>query len=436
MASEARRRSSSAAGHNGLVAAAYLAKAGQQVAGAGARRARSAGSSATSELAPGFTAPGLVAHGRAAACLGGRGSQAATSTGSSCSPRRSGCTRRSPTARAVTFWADAARTAEGLARGTPQRRRRLRGVRQEGARDRELPRVRRRGDAARLESRRRSPTRSWGSSSGRRSAGWVRRPAARRSARCRWRSPTSSQEVVRGRGGPRARSRRAASCTRRWARGRPGPAAVLLNDSAGNDGGAAGSAVRGGRHRGARRRAAPSAAALGVRDPDRRRGRRDPHRAADAATGVALAGGERDRRARLVVSGRRSEADRSRCATRWRSGRRWCGGREHPQPGATAKVDLALSGPAGVPRWRRRAAGGRIVIGPSIDDVERAIGRREVRPASPRSRCSRPRSRRWSTRSLAPEGKHVMSVVFQAAPVRPARRRLGRPSATASATSP
>ncbi len=115
-------------GHNGLVAAAYLAKAGKEVVAAGARATWSAASCANSEIAPGFTAPG-IAHtvGRL---------RAVRDQGPEARRVRPRADRR-PTVRmfapqpdgsAVTFWGDAAKTAEGAearaARTTPRRTRR------------------------------------------------------------------------------------------------------------------------------------------------------------------------------------------------------------------------------------------------------------------------------------------------------------------------
>ena len=66
---EATTWSSIGGGHNGLVAAAYLAKAGRKVTLL-ERRARVGGILANTELAPGCTAPAIAAHGRAAAPVG------------------------------------------------------------------------------------------------------------------------------------------------------------------------------------------------------------------------------------------------------------------------------------------------------------------------------------------------------------------------------
>jgi phytoene dehydrogenase-like protein len=196
-----------------------------------------------------------------------------------------------------------------------------------------------------------------------------------------------------------------------------GSAAVLLFDSAGNSGGAAGTTAfaRGGP--GALTDALVSALrSLGgdvrtgaeVMAVTERGGR---------VTGVALEGGEQIA-ARVVVSG----TDPKRTLTRfvdpvvlgpqmmWRAGNIRMGG-------VVSKVNLALSG---LPRFA--AAGsdasllaGRIVIAPGIDALERAFD------ASKYGRISEEPYLEATIPSigdptLAPEGTHVMSVVVQWTP--------------------
>jgi phytoene dehydrogenase-like protein len=193
-----------------------------------------------------------------------------------------------------------------------------------------------------------------------------------------------------------------------------GTAAAFLNDSAGNDGGAPGTAVfaRGGteavadaitaaaRSFGAEIRVATEVVAI------RSRGGR--------VTGVTLAdGAEID--AGVVVS----SADPKRTML-------WCDPVELGptlvwqagnirQSGATAKVDLALSGLPSFHGASEERLRGRIVVAPSVDDVERAMDAVKYGHVSedPILEATIPS---LVDPSIAPEGKHVMSIVFQAAP--------------------
>jgi phytoene dehydrogenase-like protein len=194
-----------------------------------------------------------------------------------------------------------------------------------------------------------------------------------------------------------------------------GTAQVFLNDSAGTDGGAVGTAVfaRGGT--GALAGALEAAArsfgvqirtgneVVEIRSKDTR------------VVGVTLADGtELD--APVVVSAADPKRTLRLCdpvelgpTLVWR-------GENIRQPGATARVNLALSGLPrfhGAPDAERLA--GRIVIGPSIDDVERAMDAWKYGHIAeePLLEATIPSI---TDPSLAPEGKHVMSVVFQAAP--------------------
>ena len=164
---------------------------------------------------------------------------------------------------------------------------------------------------------------------------------------------------LRGRGGRGARCRTRGVLFTAMGPWSAGTAAVFLNDSAGNDGGAAGTAVfaRGGtealadalasaaRDRGAEIRT--GAEVTEIRRGDRRVRRGDPR------------GRHRDRR-RARRLGRRSEAHAARSCDPvalgptmlWRAG-------NIRQPGATAKVNLALSGlPAFHERSRAAARDG------------------------------------------------------------------------------
>jgi phytoene dehydrogenase-like protein len=199
-----------------------------------------------------------------------------------------------------------------------------------------------------------------------------------------------------------------------------GTTAVLLADSAGNDGGAPGQTVyaRGGpgalvsalesaaRAAGVEIRTGAEVAAITSRD-----GR---------ATGVALADGE-ELSARAIVAG----IDPKRALTRlvdpvavgpsllWRAG-------NIRTPGSVAKVNLVL---AGLPRFT--AAGndtsllrGRIVIAPGIDALERAHDAGKYgRPSDvPVMEATIPSLADPSLVDGAARGTHVMSVIVQFAP--------------------
>ena len=197
-----------------------------------------------------------------------------------------------------------------------------------------------------------------------------------------------------------------------------GTTAVLLSDSAGNDGGAAGQAVfakggpvaladalaRSARSFGAEIRTGVEVGAVLVRH--------------DRATGVVLTSGE-EIGARVVVSA----ADPKRTLLEmidpevlgptlvWRAS-------NIRTPGCTASVQLALSG---IPRFAG-AEGlepirGRIVIAPGIDYLERGAdaakyGRTSTEPYLDATIPS------LVDPTLAPEGHHVMSVIVQWAPYR------------------
>jgi phytoene dehydrogenase-like protein len=194
-----------------------------------------------------------------------------------------------------------------------------------------------------------------------------------------------------------------------------GSAAVFLFDAAGNDGGAAGQSTlaRGGsgalaealasaaRAFGAEVRIGADVAQITCRD-----GR---------ARGVRLADGE-EIDARVVAA----NADPKQVLTKlldpvllgptlvWR-------GRNIRTPGATAKVNLALSG---VPQFNganEEQLRGRIVISPGIDELERAMDAYKYGRVAedPVLEATIPT---LTDPGLAPEGTQVMSVLFQAAP--------------------
>lgn len=202
-----------------------------------------------------------------------------------------------------------------------------------------------------------------------------------------------------------------------------GTTAILLGDSAGNDGGAAGQTVfaLGGpgalsealaaaaRAAGAEIRCGAEVAAITSRD--------------GAVTGVALASGE-EISAPSVVSG----LDPKRTLTglcdpvaigptlRWRAG-------NYRTPGVVSKVNLVLDG---LPRFR--AAGGedetllrgRIVVAPGIDTIERAFDAAKYGNVSDRLvfEATVPSLVDPSLVDGAPAGTHVVSVLAQYTPYR------------------
>ena len=196
-----------------------------------------------------------------------------------------------------------------------------------------------------------------------------------------------------------------------------GTAGVLLSDSAGNDGGAAGQTVfaRGG-PRALAESLTRAARSFGA---DIRTGAEVGEiRTSDGrATGVALTSGE-EIDARVVVSA----ADPKRTLLRlvdpeelgptlvWRAS-------NIRTPGCTATVQLALSGVPTFLGGGEDRLRGRIVIAPSIDYLERGAdaakyGRTSAEPYLETTIPS------LLDRSLAPEGQHVMSVTVQWAPYR------------------
>ncbi|MGH2512517.1 MAG: phytoene desaturase family protein, partial [Candidatus Limnocylindrales bacterium] len=216
-----------------------------------------------------------------------------------------------------------------------------------------------------------------------------------------------------------------------------GTTAVLLADSAGNDGGAAGQTVvaRGGPGALSSALAAAVSAAGGEIRTDARVSQvttRDGR-----ATGVVLASGE-EIAARIVVAG----VDPKQVLTglvdpvvvgpglRWRAA-------NIRTPGTVAKVNLVL---AGLPAFTAAGSGadaerllrGRIVIAPGIDYVERAFDAWKYGEISPApyleatipslvdpGLVDQPAANRRGTRSAGRAAQHVMSIHFQYAPYAP-----------------
>ena len=206
-----------------------------------------------------------------------------------------------------------------------------------------------------------------------------------------------------------------------------GTTAVLINDSAGNDGGAAGAVAwaRGG----------PGALAAALTSAARRAGAQIrtgcevvsiTNDADGRATGVVLASGE-EISARTVVSGMNPKRTLLELVDPVAAGPRllWRAGNIRMQ-GTVAKVNLVLGE---LPKFTsvtdRAALSGRIVIAPGIDYLERAHDASKYgRTAeSPLVEVSIPS---LSDETLAPEGKHVASVLVQHVPY---HRREGEWSA-------
>jgi phytoene dehydrogenase-like protein len=399
-------------GHNGLVAAAYLAKAGAKVTVLEARD-EVGGILANTEIAPGFTAPG-IAHtvGRLRPSvvrdlrLDAHGLRMLPSDVRVHAPQ--------PDGSAVTFWADAARTARELRSRSAHDAdayvafdRRVRAVASFLAYinaatppDVKSPSI---GDAI-IGLKLGKAFRDLGVRAGREAIRALPMAVADLVGEA------FEDEAVRG---PLVSRGVLYTATGPWA---AGSAAVFLTDSAGNDGGAAGQATiaRGGSGAladalaaaasafGAEIRIGAEAAEIRTRD-----GR---------AVGVTLADGT-TLDARLVVSA----ADPKRTLALvdptelgpemvWRAG-------NIRQPGATAKVNLALGG---LPAFHGAADDatklqGRIVLGTSIDHVERAKDAWKYGHVAedPWMEATIPT---LLDPSLAPDGKHVLSVLVEAAP--------------------
>jgi phytoene dehydrogenase-like protein len=397
------------AGHNGLVAAAYLAKARHRVTVV-ERADEIGGVLRGGEIAPGFRAPGIV-H------TVGRLRRSVTED---LALERHGLELRSPAVRmfapqpdgsSVTFWSDPERTAEELRERSPADARSflpfdakvravaslLDGVNRITPPELSGPTVRDLLAGARVGW----TFRRLGAEVGREAIRWMPMAVADLL------QETFEDEAVRG---PLSTRGVLFTAMGPWS---AGTAAVFLNDSAGNDGGAAGTAVfaTGGTDalaaalaRSAGAAGAEIRTAADVTEIRSKEGR---------VTGVTLADGS-SLDADAVVSAADPRHTLALCdpvelgpTLVWRGG-------NIRQPGATAVVDLALSG---LPAFHDDAERlrGRIVIAPSIDHVERAADA---------AKYGRVAEEPWIEAtiptlvdpSLAPEGKHVLSAVVQAAP--------------------
>ena len=398
-------------GHNGLVAGAYLAKAGKRVLIL-ERRDRVGGILANTEIAPGVTAPG-IAHtvGRLRPSvvkdlkLASHGLELIDPEVRMYAPQADGS--------GITFWADADRTAAGLrevsehdAEAYPRFDRQVRSLASFLAyvNAATLPDIKSPSIADAIN----------GLKLGRAFKDLGTKPSREATRALPMAIADYVRESLENEAICGAIASRAVLYTSMgaWA---AGSAAVFLFDSAGNDGGAAGQSTfaRGGS--GALAEALASAArAFGA----------EVRTGADVAritctdgraTGVRLADGE-EIEARVVAA----NADPKQVLTKlvdpvllgptlvWR-------GRNIRTPGATAKVNLALSG---VPQFNGASEDqlrGRIVISPGIDELERAMDAYKYGRVAeePFLEATIPT---LDDPSLAPEGTHVMSVLFQAAP--------------------
>jgi phytoene dehydrogenase-like protein len=411
-------------GHNGLTTAAYLARGGLRTLLV-ERRGRLGGAAITDELVPGVRVPTL-AHtvGRLRPDvyrelgLRGHGLTLVQPEARLFAPQ--------PDGRSLTLWADAARTADELrvwseadAAGYPEFDRRVRALA---------------GFLGRLATA--TPPDMGAPSAGDALAGLRLgvgyRGLGRRDGRDLLRvlpmavadlvGESFSHEVLRATLATRGVLFTAMGP---WS---AGTAAVLLADSAGHDGGAAGQAVlaQGGpgavtdalaaaaRAAGATLRTSAEVAAI-TSD-------------GDAVTGVTLSGGERIPAS--IVAGAvdpvrllRGLVDPAALGPRltWRAG-------HIRQPGMTAKVNLVLDG---LPTFIGAVGGGeadggsadrrlrgRLIVGaPSIDALERVHddGKYGRPPGSPWLEATIPT---LLDPTLAPVGTHVMSVIVQGAPYR------------------
>jgi phytoene dehydrogenase-like protein len=398
-------------GHNGLVAAAYLAKAGLRVIVL-ERRGRPGGPADTVDLAPGFRSP--VAHtvGRLRAsvvrdlALEGHGLRLLRPEVRAFIP--------SPDRQAITLWANPDSTAEELearsptdASAWPRFDRKVRALASFVAYLHAITPVD--PSATSLSDAR----------TGLRTLRALRRlggPANRRET-LRVLPMAVADFVGEHLEDDLLRSAVAARGVQYTAMGpwSAGTTAVLLSDSVGGGGAAGQSTFAEGGSRAVSEALSASARASGaeVRLGAEVAGvltRRDE------ATGVALAGGE-EIQARTVVSSadpKRTLLDLLNPETvgptlSWRAG-------NLRSAGAVAKVDLALDGlpDFGVEAWRLR---GRILMTGGIDPLERAFdawkyGRISDEPYLEAAIPS------LTDPSMAPEGAHVMSVLAQWAPYR------------------
>jgi phytoene dehydrogenase-like protein len=398
------------AGHNGLVAAAYLAKVGRQVLVL--ERADAVGGILRGpRLAEGFHAPGVVTTvGRLRASVV-RDLRLATHGFDAISPDVRVFAPQ-PDGSAVTFWADPRRTSDELRPRSPSDAGAFEAF---DAKVRAIASFMAYVNAATPPDPK-SPSladvimglklgkafRNLGARTGREAIRALPMAVADLV------QEVFESEAVRG---PLAARGVLYTAMGAWA---AGTAAVFLNDSAGTDGGAPGTTVfaRGGTQALADALAS-SARSLGA---DIRIGMEVTQIRSHGGRvrGVTLANGS-EIDAGVVVSAADPKRTLLLCDSVelgptlvWQAG-------NIRQPGATAKVDLALSRLPAFQGTSPDRLEGRIVIAPSIDAVERAMDAVKYGHVSedPILEATIPS---LTDPTLAPEGKHVMSVVVQAAP--------------------
>ncbi len=397
-------------GHNGLVAGAYLAKARKRVLLL-ERAAEVGGILRNTEVAPGFTAPGIahtVGRLRAAVIedlgLARHGFEPIDPGVRVVAPQ--------PDGGAIAFWGDAGRTAEEVrvfsakdADAYPVFDRKVRAIASFLAYVMAAipPDVKSPSLADAIAGLRLGKAfRALGAKTGREAIRALPMAVADLVGEAfeseAVRGPLATRGVLYTNVGP-------------WA---AGTAAVLLTDSAGNDGGAPGQSIFAtggtGALAAALRRAAESFGAeirtgVEVTEILVRDGRAAGVRTSDGAaieSPVVVSAADPKRTLRLV------DPEVLGPQMIWRA-------ENIRQPGATAKVNLALGGLPAFSGASEEQLRGRIVIGPSIDHVERA---------SDAAKYGRFAEEPWLEvtiptlldPSLAPEGKHVMSALVQSAP--------------------
>ena len=397
------------AGHNGLVAAALLAKDGRRVTVL-ERAAEVGGILRGGEFASGIHRPRARAHGRPSPPIGDRGPPAG-------GPRALALTppvrmfAPQPDGSSVTFWGDAARTAQELRERNPRDAdayvefdRKMRAVASFLA----YVNVATPPDIS-------APTLADAISGLK--VGWAFRGLGARYGREAIRmmpmavadlvQEAFEDEAVRG---PLSTRGVLFTACGPWS---AGTAAVFLNDSAGNDGGAAGTAVfarRGdpGARRGAR------LCRIGGRcgDPDGCGGEGDPIGGPSGRRGHPRRR-NRDRRGHRRVRGG-PQADARAVRSRGARPDDALAGGQHPAARSHRQGEPRAVRSPGVPRGSRAPAGAD--RDRSVDRLRReGVGRQEVRELAdePWIEATIPS---LVDPSLAPEGRHVMSAIVQSAP--------------------